>query len=179
MTRTILMATAALLLTTGLASAETVTTKTTVQQIDMPDMKKIKFQDLDLNKDGILSRDEVGEKLFKLYDTDNNKMIDNLEIKKKSVWTFIPLEKKELTMIDFDDDGKVDEINEKGEEFAEKSMLARFDKDRDGLSAEEFLGLSILQLDTNKTKIVELSEWKAAYIARVKALNADNFRYNQ
>ncbi|MBI1326788.1 MAG: hypothetical protein GC136_04005 [Alphaproteobacteria bacterium] len=173
-----LLAASAVLLTAGLASAETITTQTTVKQKDMPDLQKVRFVDMDINHDGILSRAEVGETLFYLYDTDDNKLIDNIEIGKKRVWTFIPLEKKELTMIDFNDDGLADVVDIKSQDFAEFSMLARFDKDHDGLSAEEFLDMSILELDTNKSKVVEPEEWKAAYIARVKALSADQFRYN-
>ena len=159
--------------------AETITTKTTVMQKDIPNTVKINFASLDLNNDWILSRSEVARKLFYLFDTDGNEVIDNNEIKKNRVLTFIPLEKTELTMIDFDDDGKVDTSTVNNDQFMEFSMLHRFDKDMDGLSAQEFIGRSFLELDTDRSKVVEPKEWRDAYIASVSPLVAKQYRYNK
>lgn len=161
------------------ASAQTVTTQTVVKQAEIPNTTKINFAALDLNNDGILSRSEVARKLFYIFDSDGNEVIDNKEIKQNKVMTFIPLEKTELTMIDFDDDGKVDEVTTTQEEFMEYSMLKRFDKDLDGLSAQEFIGKTFLELDTNKSKVIEASEWRDAYIASVSPLVAKQYRYNK
>lgn len=160
------------------AVAETVTTKTTVSQTEIPGTVKINFSALDLNQDGILSRNEVARKLFYIFDTDGNEVIDNNEIKKNRIVTFIPLEKTELTMIDFDDDGKVDTSSVTNDQFMEFSMLQRFDKDQDGLNAGEFIGHSFLELDTDRSHVVEPKEWRAAYIARVSPLVAAQYRYN-
>lgn len=161
------------------ASAETVTTQTTVTQTEIPGTEKINFAALDLNHDGILSRAEVARKLFYLFDTDGNEVIDNKEIKHNRILTFIPLEKTELTMIDFDDDGKVDTATTSNDQFMEFSMLKRFDKDADGLNAEEFIGKPFLELDTDKSKVIEASEWRDAYIASTSPLVAKQYRYNK
>lgn len=139
----------------------------------------VNFAYLDVNADGILSRKEVGEKLFFLFDTDGNKVIDNVEIKKNQVITLVPLEKTQLTMIDFDDDGKADVVDVTSDQFMDYSMLNRFDKDNDGLSAEEFIGHSALELDTDKSGVVEYPEWKEAYDRSVTPEAAKQFRYQQ
>lgn len=159
-------------------SAETVTKETIVTQTEIPATIKVNFSSLDLNQDGILSRSEVARKLFYIFDADGNEVIDNIEIKKNRVLTFIPLEKTELTMIDFDDDGKVDTATTTQEQFMEFSMLKRFDKDADGLSAEEFMSNTFLELDTDRSKVIEPAEWRAAYIADVAPLVAKQYRYN-
>lgn len=169
----------ALLAALAPAHAETVTKQTTVTQTEIPNTTKINFAALDLNQDGVLSRSEVARKLFYLFDTDNNEVIDNIEIKKPRILTFIPLEKTELTMIDFDDDGKVDTATSTNEQFMTASMLQRFDEDKDGLSAEDFIGKSFLELDTDKSKVIEAKEWRDAYIARIAPLVAEQYRYNK
>ncbi len=174
-----LTAVVAVMSAAGPASAETVTTKTTVSQTEIPGTVKVNFASLDLNQDGILSRSEVARKLFYIFDTDGNEVIDNNEIKKNRVVTFIPLEKTELTMIDFDDDGKIDASSVNNDQFMEFSMLQRFDKDMDGLNAGEFIGHSFLELDTDRSHVVEPAEWRAAYIARVSPLVAAQYRYNK
>lgn len=155
----------------------TKTTSTTPMMIEgaIP----VNFTYLDVNGDGILSRAEVGEKLFFLFDTDGNKVIDNIEIKKSQVITLIPFEKTELTMIDFDDDGKADIVDVTSDEFMAFSMLNRFDKDNDGLSAEEFIGHSALELDTDKSGVIEYPEWKEVYLKSLSPLNAKQWRYQQ
>ncbi len=172
------LAATAILGTSAAAMAETVTTQTTVMQTEIPNTKKINFSSLDLNNDGILSRAEVARKLFYIFDADGNEVIDNIEIKKNRVLTFIPLEKTELTMIDFDDDGKVDETTTTNEQFMEFSMLKRFDKDLDGLSAEEFFSKTFLELDTDRSKVIEAREWREAYNSGVAPLVAKQYRYN-
>lgn len=139
----------------------------------------VNFVYLDVNADGVLSRAEVGEKLFFLFDTDGNKVVDNVEIKKNQVITVIPFEKTQLTMIDFDDDGKADVVNVTSDDFMNFSMLNRFDKDNDGLSAEEFIGHSALELDTDKSGVVEYPEWKEVYVKSVTSKAGKQFGYQQ
>lgn len=161
------------------AKADTVTKETTVTQKELPGTNKVNFAAMDLNHDGILSRSEVGRKLFYIFDADGNEVIDNIEFDKPKVLTVIPLEKKELTMVDFDDDGIADVTKYTSEDFANFSMLNRFDKDNDGLSPEEFLGQSFLKTDTNRDKTIDIEEWRAAYIASVSPLAAKQYRYNK
>lgn len=139
----------------------------------------VNFAAMDLNSDGILSRREVGEKLFFLFDTDGNRVIDNVEIKKNQVITVVPFEKTQLTMIDFNDDGIADVVDVEYQDFMQASMLNRFDKDNDGLSAEEFIGHSALELDTDKSGVVEYPEWKEVYAKSASPLSAKQWRYQQ
>jgi hypothetical protein len=82
-------------------------------------------------------------------------------------------------MVDFDDDGTPDVTKYTSEEFSNFSMLNRFDKDNNGLSAEEFIGVPFLKLDTDHSKVIEISEWRDAYIKSVSPLVAKQYRYNK
>ena len=169
--------TASLALATA-ASAATVTKDTIVSQQELSNTQKINFSDFDVNKDGRLSRSEVGETLFYIFDTDGNEVIDNIEYDRPMVLTIIPMEKKEITTIDFDDDGIPDSTSFNTEEFYERSMLGRFAKDKDGLSARDFLGRVYWQLDDNKDKTVDIKEFKRAYIKSLSPSAANPNRYN-
>ena len=79
----------------------------------------------------------------------------------------------------FDIDGKADVVDVTSDQFMAYSMLNRFDKDNDGLTAEEFIGHSVLELDTNKSGMVEFAEWKEAYDKSVSPEAAKQFRYQQ
>ncbi len=103
--------------TSKTATPVTVTKTTAVEPKIIEGAIPVNFAYLDVNGDGILSRKEVGQKLFYLFDTDGNGVIDNIEITKNQVITLIPLEKTQLTMIDFDDDGKADVVDVTSDQF--------------------------------------------------------------
>ena len=152
------------------ASAEIVTTKTMVHQKELPNMKKTDFLDFDLNKDSVLSMKEVGEKLFYIFDTDGNEVIDNIEFNHKQIMTIIPMEKDTFTYVDWDSDGDTDVSSYTYEMFFKKSGLMRFDKNMDGLSASEFIAHRMLALDDDNSKVYEES---------TRALSAEQERYQQ
>lgn len=176
--KSLLMAGVAVLTLGVAAHADTVTKQTTVQQKELADTYKVNFSAMDLNGDGILSRSEVGGKLFNIFDGDGNGVIDNIEYGRSKVLTVIPLQKSELTMVDFDDDGVPDVTKYTTEDFARFSMLNRFDADNDGLSAEEFINQPFLKMDTDKSGVIEPKEWRAAYIKSLSPLSAKQYRYN-
>jgi hypothetical protein len=165
-------------LSTGAAHAETVTTTTVVTPQAVPNMIQTDFAAFDLNGDNVLSMKEVGTKLFYIFDTDGNEIIDNIEINNRQVMTIIPMEKKTFTFVDLNNDGHAEASSYTSEAFIKDSRLARFDKNNDGLSAGEFVEKSFLELDTDNSKAVELDEWKKAYIASLSAPNADPDHYN-
>lgn len=160
-------------------NAETVTTKTVVSQKEMSNVKEINFSAFDVNNDGILSMAEVGEKLFYLFDTDGNEVIDNIEYNNKNVMTIIPMEKQTFTFVDYNNDGIADDKTYTYETFIQQSRLMRFDKNMDGLSPEEFIGDSFLKLDDDKSKAIELEEWKEGYLVSVRPPVAEQERYSQ
>ena len=160
------------------APAGTVTEKTIVTQKELSNVQKINFDAFDLNKDNILSMAEVGEKLFYIFDTDGNEVIDNVEFERKQVMTIIPMEKRTFIFSDYDDDGHAESSSYTYESFIQQSQLMRFDKDRDGLSPADFIGMSFLELDDDKSKAIELQEWKEEYIAKVFPSSAEQERYN-
>jgi hypothetical protein len=161
------------------AQAATVVTDTIVQQQEVPDTIKVNFIEFDANKDGSLSRREVGDKLFYIFDTDGNEVIDNIEYTKPRVLSVIPMEKQIITSVDFNDDGRPDRSSFNQEEFMRQSLLYKFDQNKDGLSAKDFLGQVYWQLDDNKDKTVDLAEFEAAYIESTMPSAANPNRYNQ
>lgn len=168
----------ALFLSVPLASAETVHTKTYVQEKNMEKGEKINFAVFDLNKDGMYAKSEVGEKLFYIFDRDGNEVIDNLEWNNKSVYTIVPMEKETYKFVDYNDDGYTDLSSHTYETFYAESGLIHFDKDKDGLSASEFIDAGFQALDNNDSTTIELDEWQTAYIEMTKPKSAQQDRYN-
>ena len=172
----------AVALVTALAAypvvAETVHTKTYVETSDVIDERKINFSAFDVNEDGMYAKSEVGEKLFYVFDQDGNEVIDNLEWSDKSMYTITPMEKETFKFVDSDDDGYTDLSTYTYETFYKESGLIRFDNDKDGLSAEEFIGVGFQELDDNDNNTIELDEWSEAYTEMTAPETAEQERYN-
>lgn len=146
---------------------------------DISDLKGIDFSEFDINKDGVFERDEVGEKLFTVFDRDKNGVIDNLEMKKVSLKIKTPMEKKTIAVIDYRIPGKEQATRVSQEEFLQESKLAKFDKEGDGLSPLDFLEMPFNQVNVNDhDSVIDLYEWKRAYAATVKPLHMESFNYN-
>ncbi len=173
-------AVAATVLLSGIsgASAETIRTQTTISPVPVQDVNSINFSEMDLNHDGILARAEVGEKLFYIFDTDGNMMVDNIEFTQKRVYTIIPVEKRTVVTTDFNDDGIADDATVSYESFIRESGLMRFDEGKDGLSPSDFIQQSFLSLDDDEDHMIGIDEWKEAYIASRAPLAAEQERYN-
>jgi hypothetical protein len=160
------------------AQAETIRTQTTISPVPLEDVNTVNFSEMDINRDGILSRTEVGEKLFYIFDTDGNMVVDNIEFRQKRVYTIIPVEQKTVVSTDFNDDGIADETKMTYDSFIRESGLMRFDEDKDGLSPEDFIQQSFLSLDDNEDGTLDVEEWKEAYVASRRPLSAEQERYN-
>jgi hypothetical protein len=134
--------------------------------------------DFDLNSDRLLSLNEVGEKLFKMYDTDGNNVIDNIEFERRAVLTVVPVEKNTTITYDFNGDGLADQVATTSQVFLQGTQLARFDRNGDGLSPREFSGRSFLEADINNDKAVDLSEWRGVYVTSIDIKNKEDARFN-
>lgn len=172
-------ATIALMMVVPVAQAETLKETTVVKTRDIDNAEQIKFSQFDVNNDGMYAQSEVGEALFYVFDKDGNEVIDNREWEKETMYTIIPMEKATYTFVDYDDDGYTDLTEYTYETFYQDSGLIRFDNDKDGLSAEEFIGEGYLNLDLDDSGVIELDEWEQAYIESLSPLNANNEIYNQ
>lgn len=160
------------------AQAETVKTQTIIQGKQTPGVKSVDFSAFDINKDGILTMEEVGENLFYMFDTDGNEVIDNIEWDNVNVYTITPMEKQTFTYVDFNDDGVAEHATYTYEQFWKESQLVRFDEDADGLSPSEFINVGFQKLDINDNNTIELKEWKKGYIETVIPESAEQERYN-
>lgn len=163
---------------TSSAQAETTHVVTHVQTQDLENVNQIQFSAFDVNHDGIYSKEEVGEKLFYVFDLDGNEVIDNLEWDNRSVYTIMPMEKETYKFVDYDNDGVAEEESYTYEQFYAESGLLRFDKNKNGLSPKEFIGVGFEKLDDDETKTIELDEWQEAYIESLSPENAQQDNYN-
>lgn len=142
-----------------------------------PETRLVNFKELDLDGDNNLTKQEVGEKLFKLYDTDGNQVIDNIEYERKAVITIQPVERETTT--EYFVNGKPDKVETDREDFMRETMLSQFDKNKDGLSPRVFLERDFKVVDVNKDKGVTLREWLGAYIEKIDRRNRANAGYNR
>jgi hypothetical protein len=134
-------------------------------------VRTIHFEDFDINHDAMLARWEAGEMLFKLYDMDGNMVIDNIEFEKKAVLTVTPMQAVTRMSYDFDNDGIADKTVVTVDDFMQRSMLSRFDRNGDGLSAHEFTGEHFNEVDINNDHAVDKKEWIGSYDAQIDAKN--------
>jgi hypothetical protein len=154
------------LLSAGAFSATTV--ETTTQQAPPPPGKRmINLANFDLNKDGMLSTSEVGEMLFKIFDTDISGALDPLEFSNKSLLTVVPMEKATTISYDFNNDGIADKTVTTAETFMQETQLAKFDTFKDGMSPRDFANITFGEADTDGNGTVDLAEWRTAYMTRI------------
>jgi Ca2+-binding EF-hand superfamily protein len=143
-----------------------------------PNTIYIDFMKFDMNRDGILSRNEIGETLFYIFDTDGNEVIDNNEINAKKVYTMSPMVEETVVKVDFNDDGQADMSDVSYNSFLDRSHLSRFSTG-EKMSAREFIGDSFLRLDDDESKVIELGEWKESYSRSIAPETTEPERYNR
>jgi len=160
------------------ASNDASVTATSVSKVTTTTAAPTSVMMYDLNGDGMLSRAEIGSKLFYRFDTDGNESLDNIEWNKPIVVNVAPMEKITVTKMDIDGDGVDEQEAIDVEVFMERTGLERFDNDGDGLSPHDFTGKSVLELDLDKSGLIEMDEWKKAYMDMDAPLAANNEIYN-
>ncbi len=162
----ILWGTAAVLLIAGAAMAEETKIRTEVHTKvqDLPNVKKVNFSAFDTNGDGKYSMEEVGTRLFESFDLDDNESIDNQEWSERAVMTITPIEQETFEFVDVGNDGDTDYTNYTYQTFYKESGLMKFDENKNGLSAKEFIGKGFEALDTDQDKLISKDEWQAAYM---------------
>lgn len=172
-----IVATAAL---AGGAQAATVVTQTRIDHRPIPGPTVVDFRTYDINRDGFLSMQEVGENLFYVFDRDGNQLIDNIEFDHPMVLTFAPMEKQTIQFIDFNSDGIADRTTTTREMFIQQTGLSRFDRGDGGLSAADFINKPMKKVDRDLSGQIDIKEWKEAYYASLRPLpQNDTFRYNE
>lgn len=130
-----------------------------------------RIEDFDLNGDGALATQEVGDRLFKMYDVDGNGVIDNLEYARKALATLQPVERTTTITYDLTGNGTPDKQETSHERFLRETQLSRFDKNNNGLSARDLLDRNFRQADINDDKFISLKEWRGAYNAAIDRSN--------
>jgi len=158
--------------------AKEVNVRVEIDEDEMAKKRAINLSEFDINNDGILSRDEVGETMFRIFDRDGNMVIDNIEMKKVGFMTFTPMKKKTIETVDYFAADKEQKRTVTEEEFMETSRLIKFDKDKDGLTPLDFLGTTFYRVNVKKDGVIDLEEWKRAYAQSVRPLHEESFNYN-
>lgn len=141
--------------------------------------RMVNLADYDVNNDGVLSRRETGEMLFKLLDSDGNQIIDNIEFEKRNMMTIAPMERETVVSYDFDNDGKPDRIERSTEVVTQQTMLSAFDKDGAGMSPKDLAQKEFLNMDINRDRAIDIYEWRGAYDKAIDEYNRSQARFNR
>lgn len=153
----------------GIAHGETVTKRTTVTTIT-PDTRVIDFSLLDHNRDGVISRREIGDQLFSIYDADHNNILDNNEYQQIRSVSIRPTEQRFSRSIDLDDDGRADVTEYTYDAVANKTKLYHYQRETNGLSASQLLESPFTDIDTDRNATIARDEWYDAYMTQIAPL---------
>jgi hypothetical protein len=176
----------------GMARAEDVMTTTTTETVTKsrvdwekkeepiikPGTHLLNLSEFDANKDGRLTRAEIGEKLFHVFDTDGNNLVDNVEYEKKLIATIVPVKETEKIAFYSGDNATPDKTITTVGDILKVTQLARFDKALDGLSPHDFAGKDFADADVDNDHFVKLEEWQGAYDAIINAENQEQQKFS-
>jgi hypothetical protein len=159
-------------------AAQEVTVSVEIEAKKQEGKQSIELDDLDLNKDGILAHNEVGERLFQIFDRDNNQLIDNIEMYRPSLIVFTHMEQKNIETISYHENNKAQKKTVTYQEFLKESKLSRFDKNKDGLSPLDFLEMTFNEVNIIDDAVINFYEWERAYAESVRPVHMENYNYN-
>lgn len=158
----------------------TVTTQTATEaRLPVGTPIVLRMEEFDLNHDDLLMMDEIGAVLFRIYDTDGNMVIDNMEYERPAVLTVTPMQTTTKVSYDFDGDGMADKEVYTYETFMKHSQLTRFDHNGNGLSPHEFAGMSFIEADIDNDHAIVQKEWQGLYIASIDKKNRQDAALNK
>lgn len=154
---------------TNPAIAETITKRTTTTTIN-PGSSVIDFSLLDHNRDGVISRREIGDQLFSIYDADHNDYLDNTEYRNIRTVTIRQPEQRFVRSIDLDDDGYADVTEYTYDNVANRTRLYHYQRETNGLSADQLLESPFDDIDVDDNASIARDEWYNAYMAQIAPL---------
>jgi len=151
----------------------TVTLHKTVQDSTTTDTRTVNL--IDYSNAGVLSPDEVGRMLFKIFDADGNGVIDSNEYERHYIVNFSPIEKNTVvTYKTHHGDVTKETTTTTYENFMRDTRLNDFVNNGKGISAHEFTGQAFNQADINRDHGIDLKEFQGTYNARIDAANREN-----
>jgi hypothetical protein len=129
---------------------------------------------MDYSNAGVLSPDEVGKMLFKIFDADGNGVIDSNEYERHISINFSPLEKNTIVTYKLDRNGETKETTVTYENFMQNTRLMDFNNNGKGISPHEFTGMDFMAVDVNRDHAIDLKEWQGTYNATIDKKNKEN-----
>jgi len=155
----------------------TVTHSKTETQDTTTDTRTVNL--MDYTTDGVLSPDEVGKMLFKIFDADGNGVIDSNEYERHYIIHFSPIEKNTVVTYRLNNGETTKETTTTTyDTFMRGTRLVDFDNNGKGISAHEFAGKSFNLVDINRDHAIDLKEWQGTYNASIDQANKANADIN-
>ena len=135
---------------------------------------------MDYSNAGVLTTGEVGRMLFKIFDADNNNVIDSNEYERHYIVNFLPIEKNTVVTYKFDRGGETKQTTTTTyETFMHDTRLTAFNNNGKGISAHEFAGDSFNIVDINRDHALDTKEWQGTYNASIDRANKANVDINK
>ncbi|MCB9990480.1 MAG: hypothetical protein H6867_03750 [Rhodospirillales bacterium] len=152
--------------------------------LDLANQQEIALQDLDLDHNGRITREEAGTYMFFYFDYDGNESLSRGEYGKERPVTLLPYDGEGITFIDLDHDGTDDGTDFTIDSFLAKVMVDEYDPENGKIEAKDVIGTGYLKADTDRSKYIELDEWLKIYARHAtkkgnlppKAANEDRYR---
>jgi hypothetical protein len=155
----------------------TVTHYKTEQQDTTTDTRVVNL--MDYSNAGVLSPDDVGKMLFKIFDADGNGVIDSNEYERHFIINFSPIEKNTVVTYKLNHNGETKETTTTTyETFMHDTRLMDFNNNGKGISAHEFTGKSFNLVDVNRDHAIDLKEWQGTYNDSIDQANKNHADIN-